>query len=124
LGIEFTLELGELNRAEGREVQMVMTVREEEREKEILEAMRRSEESALETGRKWAKAVGEAVPMEMPVVREFVKGAFDFTDEVLKSQRKFARTMLRATRPARVPTRGSPRATVAHDQAKTAGART
>jgi hypothetical protein len=75
----------------------------EEREKELFEMVRRSEESVVEAGRKWAKAVGDAMPMDMPIMRELVKGAFDFTEEVLKAQREFVHAMLRATRPARRP---------------------
>lgn len=76
----------------------------EEREKELFEMVRRSEESVLEAGRKWTKSVGDALPMDMPVMRELVKGAFDFTEEVLRAQREFAHAMLRVTRPARRPT--------------------
>jgi hypothetical protein len=69
----------------------------EEMEKEIFEVVRESEESVLEAGRKWAKAVADAMPIEMPVMRAVVKGAFDLTEEVLKAQREFALSILRAT---------------------------
>lgn len=70
-----------------------------ERMEEVFEFVRKSEESALEAGRDWAKAMGEFLPMEMPVMRELVKGVFDLTEEVLKIQREFAHNMLMATRP-------------------------
>lgn len=73
----------------------------EEMEKEIFEVVRHSEESMLEAARKWAKVVGESMPVELPVVRALVKGTFDFTEELLKAQREFALGMLRATRPIR-----------------------
>jgi hypothetical protein len=86
----------------------------EEMEKEIFEVVRESEESILRAGRKWAKGVGDAMPVDLPVVRELVRGAFDFTEEVLKAQREFAHTMLRATRPAGRPMHRATTATPAH----------
>jgi len=75
------------------------TVHETEEEKEVFAVVRRSEESILEAGRQWAKAVGDAMPVEMPVLRAVVKGAFSFAEAVLKAQREFAESMLKATRP-------------------------
>ncbi len=68
-------------------------------DKEIFEVIRRSEEAVIEAGRNWAKAVGGAIPVEMPVVRELVKGSFDFAEEVLKAQREFVHSILTATKP-------------------------
>lgn len=70
-----------------------------ERLEEVFEFVRKSEESVLEAGRNWAKAMGEFMPLEMPAVRELVTGVFDLTEEVLKIQREFAHNMLMATRP-------------------------
>ncbi len=84
------------------------TAYETQEEKEVFEVVRRSEESVLEAGRKWAKAVGDALPVELPVVRELVRGAFDFAEEVLKAQREFAHSMMKATRPAHRTTRTAP----------------
>jgi hypothetical protein len=66
---------------------------------EAFEFVLKAEETVLEAGRKWAKAVSEVLPAEMPVVRGLVKGAFDFTDEILKAQRELARNLLEVTRP-------------------------
>lgn len=86
-----------------------------ERLEEVFELVRKSEESVLEAGRNWAKAMGEFVPMEMPIVHELVKGVFDLTEEVLKIQREFAHNMLMAARPmpmrkSETPARPTPRA--------------
>jgi hypothetical protein len=83
------------------------TAREPEEEKQLFETIRRSEESIIQAGRNWAKAVGDAMPVEMPIVSGLVKGAFDFAEEVLKAQREFAHSMLTATRtgPAHKATR-------------------
>lgn len=93
-----------------------------ERLEEVFEFVRKSEESVLEAGRDWAKAMGELLPMEMPVTRELVKGVFDLTEEVLKIQREFAHNMVMATRPMAMrksetssrPTPRTPRVAHAH----------
>lgn len=73
----------------------------EEMEKQVFEVVRQSEESLLAASRKWLKTVGDAVPVEMPVLNALMKGGFDFMEELLKAQREFALGMLRATRPIR-----------------------
>lgn len=88
-------------------------------EEEVFDFVRKCEELVVEAGRKWARAVGEFVPVEMPAVRGLVKGAFDLTEEVLKVEREFAHDMLRATRPvlvtkAETSPRPTTRATHAH----------
>lgn len=100
-------------------------------EKDVLELVRKAEDGAMEAGRKWAKAVGELVPLELPAMRQVVKEAFDFTDEVLKLQRQFAYNVLEAvsTLPkarmaphtARGPARPAThqRTTTAHPKTKT-----
>jgi len=69
-------------------------------EKVIFDTVRESQESVLGAGRRWAKAVGDAMPMDLPIARAVVKGAFDFTEQVLKAQREFAHSMLRAANPS------------------------
>jgi hypothetical protein len=69
----------------------------DKRTKDLLEAVRKSQESVLGFGRKCAKAVEEAVPVEMPVTREVVKSAFDLAEEILKAQRDFAYSVIKAT---------------------------
>ena len=71
----------------------------EQFEKDLLELVRKTEDTALDAGRKWAKAVGELMPVEMPGMHQVVKEAFDFTEEVLKLQRQFAFNVLKAMGP-------------------------
>lgn len=80
-------------------------------EERVFEFVRKSEESTLEAGRKMAKAMGEFVPLEMPVLRDMVKRIFDFTEQSLKLQREFAHDLLKAARPLTTRRRGtSPKA--------------
>jgi len=76
---------------------MAKNVEADRTEEEVFDFVRKSEEASLEAGRRFAKAVGEFVPVEMPVVREFMKGVFDFTEGILKIQREFAQKLLRET---------------------------
>ena len=71
---------------------------------EVLEFVRKSEEAALEVGRKWADAVGEFVPVELPLVRDLRKQVFDSVEELLRIQREFALKMLEQTHKAVVGT--------------------
>jgi hypothetical protein len=66
-------------------------------EEDVFARVTSAEQAALEAGRKWAKTVGEVVPVELPVLRELVKEAFALTDEVLRVQREFVHRMLQAT---------------------------
>ena len=69
-------------------------------EETVLDFVRKSEEAVLEVGRKWADAVGEFVPVEVPLVRDLRKQVFDLVEELLKMQREFAQKMLGETRKA------------------------
>jgi hypothetical protein len=80
------------------------TAHEPDLQAEVLQLFRELEGSVLEAGRKWAKAVGDAKPVDMPFVRELLTGAFDFGEEVLKSQREFAQGMLKLARQSATPT--------------------
>jgi hypothetical protein len=99
----------------------------EQFEKDLVEFVRKAEESALDAGRKWAKSVGELVPLEVPAVRQVVKEVFDYTEEVLKLQRQFAFNVLKAMSPApkgktathAATTARAPRATTAHPRTRT-----
>lgn len=103
----------------------------EQLENDVFELVRKAEDTAVEAGRKWAKAVGEMVPLELPLMRQVVKEALDFTDEVLKLQRQFALKMMQAmgaptrTRPERMvhkeqPTKAHPRTrTTTHPRTRT-----
>ena len=67
------------------------TVAEPDRAEEVFDFVGKTEEAALDAGRKLAKTVGNFVPVEMPLVRKLVKGVFDFTEEILKTQLELAR---------------------------------
>jgi hypothetical protein len=67
---------------------------------DVFEFVRKSEAAVIDVGRKWADAVGEFMPVEMPLVREMTKQLFDFLDELLRIQREFALQMLDETRKA------------------------
>jgi hypothetical protein len=80
-------------------------------EQTVLDFVRKSEEAVLDVGRKWVDAVGEFVPVEMPLVRDLGKQVFDLVEELLRMQREFAHTMLEETRKAVV---GSTKAAPTH----------
>jgi hypothetical protein len=67
---------------------------------EVFDFVRKSETAVLDVGRKWADAIGEFMPVEMPLMREMTKQLFDFLDELLRIQREFAVQMLDETRKA------------------------
>jgi len=67
-------------------------------EETVLDFVRKSEEAALEVGRKWADAVTEFVPVEVPLVRDLRKQVFDVVEDLLRMQREFAQKMLAETR--------------------------
>lgn len=69
-------------------------------EEKVLDFVRKSEEAVVEVGRKWADAVGEFVPIEMPLVRDLRKQVLDLVEELLKMQREFAHKMLEEMRQA------------------------
>jgi len=71
---------------------------------EVFEFLRKSEEAVVELGRKWADAMSDFVPVEMPLVRDLSKQVLDFVDELLRIQRDFARQMVDETRKAVVGT--------------------
>ena len=72
-----------------------MTPREAEPlEEAVLDFIRKSEEAMIEVGRKWADAVGEFVPVEVPLVRDLKKQVFDLVEDLLRVQREFAQKML------------------------------
>jgi hypothetical protein len=77
-----------------------MTPRNVPVEEAVVDFVRKSEEAVLEVGRKWADAVGEFVPVEVPLVRDLKKQVFDTIEELLKMQREFAQKMLGMTREA------------------------
>jgi hypothetical protein len=72
-------------------------------ETEVLELVQKLEESVMEAGRTWAIAVGKAMPVDLPVVRQLVKGSFDFGEKVLKAQRELVQGVLQVARQSARP---------------------
>lgn len=82
-------------------------------EQDVFAAVAKTEQSALDAARKWAKSVGELAPMEVPAIEEMVKNVFDFTEQVLRLQRELVHKVLTTTLapPAeRSATKGTPSA--------------
>jgi len=66
-------------------------------EEEVFDFVRKAEEASLAAGRRFTKSIGDFLPVEVPVVGELMKGIFDFTEEILKTQREFAQKILEET---------------------------
>lgn len=66
-------------------------------EQDVFAMVAKTEQSALDVARKWARSMGERAPMETPVLQEMVKDAFDFTEEVLRLQRELVHKVLTVT---------------------------
>jgi hypothetical protein len=82
-------------------------------EKDVFAKVAKTEQSAFDAARKWAKSMGDMAPVEMPVFRQMVTDVFDFTEEVLRLQRELVHKVLVATlEPAagRRTAKGAPRA--------------
>jgi len=91
----------------------------EEMEREVFDVVREAEESILRAGRAWAKAVDDALPVRLPVLHQVVKGAFDFSEQVLAAQREFAQAMLKATRPVAKSAHRAPATVAPHGAPRT-----
>jgi len=86
---------------------------------EILEFVRKTEESVTDAGRKLSDAACDLVPGDGEGIRRVVDEAFDFAEKILKSQRELATSLLddvlgepspkRA--PAKSPAKRTPRKT-------------
>jgi hypothetical protein len=76
---------------------------------EILNTVRKSQDAVVDAIKRWAEAVQSmtpSVPMpslpyadKLPKPEEFVASAYDFAEQLLASQRKFAENVLHATTP-------------------------
>jgi hypothetical protein len=76
---------------------------------EILTTVRKSQDAVVDAIKRWADAVQSMTPSmpmpglpyadKLPRPEEFVAGAYDFAEQLLASQRKFAENVLDATRP-------------------------
>ena len=65
---------------------------------DLFELVATREAEVMKVARTWARSVGDAIPVELPVVEELTKELLDFTEELLRIQREFARDMLVETR--------------------------
>jgi hypothetical protein len=78
---------------------------------EILKTVRKSQEAVLDAIRTWADTVQSITPKlptvsvpfvdKLPKPEEVVGGAYDFAEQLLAGQRKFAEDVLKATEPLR-----------------------
>ncbi|HEY4465864.1 MAG TPA: hypothetical protein VGN41_24595 [Streptosporangiaceae bacterium] len=76
---------------------------------EILRTVNQSQEAALDAIRDWTETVHSLTPKlpmvnmpfggQLPKPEEFVASMFDFAEQLLASQRKFAVDLVRATTP-------------------------
>ena len=76
---------------------------------DVLGAVNKSEEALVDATKRWAKAVQSVMPSipvpdlpysdKMPKPEEFVASTYDFVEELLSSQRKFAENLLEAIKP-------------------------
>ena len=81
----------------------------QEIQSEILDMVRKSQEAVVDAIRLWADAVQSitsSIPTpnlpysdKLPRPEEFVANAYDFAEQLLTSQRKFAENVLEATKP-------------------------
>jgi hypothetical protein len=78
-------------------------------QEEILNTVRRSQAAVVDALQTWASAVQSITPSlpdvnvpfadELPKPQDLVAGAYDFAEQLLASQRKFAEDVLKATAP-------------------------
>jgi hypothetical protein len=76
---------------------------------EILNTVRKSQDAVVDAIKRWADAVQSMTPSmpmpglpytdKLPRPEEFVASAYDFAEQLLASQRKFAEDVLHATTP-------------------------
>lgn len=81
----------------------------QELQAQILDTIRKSEESVVEAIKMWAESVQALTPSvpapsvpfadQLPKPGELVANAYDFAEQLLATQRKFAEDVLAATAP-------------------------
>ena len=84
---------------------------------EILNTVRKSQDAVVDAIKAWADAVQSMTPSmpmpslpytdKLPKPEEFVANAYDFAEQLLASQRKFAENVLHATTPMLVTKNGT-----------------
>jgi hypothetical protein len=77
---------------------------------EILSTVRKSQDAVVDAIKRWAETVQSITPSiptpslpysdKLPRPEEFVANAYDFAEQLLASQRKFAENVLHAAAPA------------------------
>jgi plasmid maintenance system antidote protein VapI len=88
----------------------------QELQDEILKTVRKSQEAVIDALRAWADTVQSIVPKlpavsvpladKLPKPEDVVANAYDFAEQLLASQRKFAEDMIKATAPL-APVKGN-----------------
>ena len=88
---------------------MTATTATQELQDEILKTVRKGQEFVVDAIQAWTDAVQAIKPPlpdvnipftdKLPQPAEFVAGAYDFAEQLLAAQRKFAEDVLRATAP-------------------------
>jgi hypothetical protein len=61
---------------------------------QVLDFVRKSEETITEATRRWTEALRERVPGDGESIRKIVDDGFDLTERIVKNQREFANSML------------------------------
>jgi hypothetical protein len=64
---------------------------------DVFELVAKREAEVMTTARTWVRSMGDAFPVEFPLVRELTREFLDFTEELLRIQREFARDLLAET---------------------------
>jgi TPP-dependent pyruvate/acetoin dehydrogenase alpha subunit len=92
----------------------------QELSEEFLSTLRKSQDTVLDAIKTWADAVQSVVPQapsvqlpltdKLPKPEEVVATAYDFAQQLLASQRKFAEEILKATAPLQLGGDGTPKA--------------
>ena len=90
----------------------------QEIQSEILNTVRKSQDAVVDAIKRWAEAVQSITPSiptpnlpyvdKLPKPEEFVANAYDFAEQLLASQRKFAENVLHATTPVLSRARTAP----------------
>ena len=85
---------------------------------EILNMVRKSQDTVVDAIKHWADAIQSMTPSmpmpslpysdKLPKPEEFVANAYDFAEQLLASQRKFAENVLHATTPMIAAKNGTP----------------
>jgi hypothetical protein len=81
----------------------------QEIQSDVLEAIRKSQEAVVDAIKRWADTVQSIMPSiptpdlpysdKLPKPEDLVASAYNFTEELLTAQRKFAEGLLEATKP-------------------------